>query len=146
VNARSNLESYIGIRPTSGLGLATLIENGLPTRSLDFLKERGLTSAEIAATIISPRTLKRREVSTGLLSWLESERAVRMASIVCLAELVFGNLETALRWLRQKDDSLRYRTPLSMLRTEPGGRLIESILSGMAAGNERRAALMNPNA
>ena len=135
MSTHPTLKDYIGIAPTSNLELAKLIEKGLSTHSLDLLKQRGLTAAEIAATIISPRTLRRREAHTGLLTWLESERAVRMASIVCLAELSFGNLEIALGWLRQTNDRLRCRTPLSMLRTDPGGCLIESMLSDIAAGD-----------
>lgn len=131
----SNLKKYIGISPTSGLELAQLIEKGIPTRNLDFLKKRGLTDTEVSAIVISPRTLTRREAQGKALTWRESERAVRLASIVRLADLALGNPETALRWLRKKDRRLRGRTALSFLRTEPGGRLVESMLSSMVAGN-----------
>jgi putative toxin-antitoxin system antitoxin component (TIGR02293 family) len=128
VKTCSNLEMYIGISPNSYLELAQLIERGLPTKNLDFLREQGLTGKEIAATVISPRALRRREVRGKALTRQESERAVRMVFIVREAEMAFGTLEGAMRWLRQTDDRLRCRTPLSMLRTEPGGRLVESIL------------------
>ena len=53
---------------------------------------------------------------------------VRVARIVALAENIFGNHAKALRWLRTADDRIGGRHPLSMLQTDAGGRLIESML------------------
>lgn len=131
---QSTLKDYIGIAPTSGLELAELVEKGLPTKNLDILKARGLTFTEMANTVISPRTLKHRKARGENLSPAETERAVRVASIIRLAEEVFGNRETALRWLREEDDRLGDRTPLSLLHTEAGGREIEAMLHGIAHG------------
>ena len=128
------LKEYIGIAPKSGLELAELVEKGLPTKNLDLLKAKGLTFTEMANTVISPRTLKHRKARGENLSPAETERAVRIASIIRLAEEVFGNRETALRWLRHTSDRLKERTPLSMLQTEAGGREIESMLHGIAHG------------
>jgi len=128
------LKDYIGIAPASGLELAELVEKGLPTKNLDLLKAKGLTFTEMANTVISPRTLKHRKARGENLSPAETERAVRIASIIRLAEEVFGNRETALRWLRHTSDRLKERTPLSMLQTEAGGREIESMLHGIAHG------------
>jgi putative toxin-antitoxin system antitoxin component (TIGR02293 family) len=132
--AHVTLKDYIGIAPASGLELAELVERGLPIKNLDLLKARGLTFTEMAATVISPRTLKHRKARGENLSPEETERAVRVASIIALAEQVFGNRETAMRWLRGKDDRLGDRTPLSMLNTEAGGREIESMLWGIDEG------------
>jgi putative toxin-antitoxin system antitoxin component (TIGR02293 family) len=128
------LKDYIGIAPASGLELAELVEQGLPIANLDFLKARGLTFTEMANTVISPRTLKHRKARGQNLSPEETERALRVASIIRLAEEVFGNRETALRWLRHSSDRLRDRTPLSLLHTEAGGREITSMLHGIAHG------------
>ena len=128
------LKEYIGIGPKSGLELAELVEKGLPTKNLDLLKAKGLTFTEMANTVISPRTLKHRKARGENLTSVETERAVRVASVVRLAETVFGNPEKALRWLRHSSDRLNERTPLSMLQTEAGGREIESMLHGIAHG------------
>jgi len=128
------LKEYIGIAPKSGLELAELVEKGLPTKNLDLLKAKGLTFTEMANTVISPRTLKHRKARGENLTSVETERAVRVASVVRLAETVFGNPEKALRWLRHSSDRLNERTPLSMLQTEAGGREIESMLHGIAHG------------
>src|ERR1017187_1300454 len=120
------LKEYIGIAPRSGLELAELVEQGLPTKNLELLKAKGLTFTEMANTVISPRTLKHRKARGENLSPVETERAIRVASTIALAEQVFGDHETALLWLRGTDDRLGDRTPLSLLHTEAGGREIAS--------------------
>ena len=80
------LKDYIGIAPSSGLALAELVERGLPTKNLELLKAKGLTFTEMANTVISPRTLKHRKARGENLSPEETERAVRVASIIALAE------------------------------------------------------------
>lgn len=127
------LKDYIGIAPGSGLELAELVENGLPTENLNVLKAKGLTFTEMSA-VISPRTLKHRKARGENLSPEETERAIRVASIIRLAERVFGNPEKAMGWLRFSNNRLGDRTPLSMLTTESGGRLVESMLHGIAEG------------
>lgn len=130
----ATLKDYIGIAPADGLELAEIVERGIPTRNLELLKARGLTFTEMANTVISPRTLKHRKARGEKLSPAETERAIRVASIIRLAERVFGNPEKAMRWLREPDDRLDDRTPLSRLNTEAGGKLVESMLHGIAHG------------
>jgi putative toxin-antitoxin system antitoxin component (TIGR02293 family) len=122
------LEQYIGVSPDSALNLAEIAEKGLPTDSIAYLKEKGLTSSEVCGIVISPRTLKHRKARGKPLSVEESGRTLRVARILSLADQVFGNHEKALTWLREVDERLNSRTPLSLLHTEPGGRLVESLL------------------
>jgi putative toxin-antitoxin system antitoxin component (TIGR02293 family) len=129
--AHPTLENYIGIAPTSGVELVKIVENGLPTQSLTMLMARGLTSIELGTVVISQRTLKGRVARGESLTPLESDRTVRVASILALADQIFVEPGKALRWLRKSHDMLRNRAPLSMLRTEPGGCLIESMLWGI---------------
>ncbi len=128
------LKEYIGISPVSDLDLAKLVEQGLPTENLSFLKAKGLTFTEMASTVISPRTLKHRKARGQNLSPEETDRAIRVASILALAEKFFGNPTKAMAWLRYPNHRLAERTPLSMLQTEAGGRLIESMLYGIHEG------------
>jgi putative toxin-antitoxin system antitoxin component (TIGR02293 family) len=123
-----DIAEYIGITPMSEFDLTQIVENGLPTDSLALLKQQGLTFSEIAETVISPRTLKHRKARGEHLSHEETDRMVRVARIVALAESVFGNHGKALLWLRTADDRIGGRSPLSMLRTDAGGRLIENML------------------
>jgi putative toxin-antitoxin system antitoxin component (TIGR02293 family) len=122
------LEQYIGVSPNSALNLAEIAEKGLPTDSITYLKAQGLTFSEVSEIVISPRTLKHRRARRELLSVEETGRMLRVARILSLADQVFGSHEKALTWLRQVDDRINERTPLSMLQTESGGRLVEDLL------------------
>ena len=126
--AHPHLGDLIGITPTSDFNLAELVEVGLPLASLTRLRERGLTSTELSDIVISPRTLKHRRARNEPLSQEETDRAVRVARIVGLAGEVFDSPDKALLWLRSPDERLANRTPLNMLHTESGGRLVESML------------------
>lgn len=123
-----NIREYIGIAPRSEFDLAEIVEKGLPADSLALLKEKGLTFSEISEVVISPRTLKHRKARGEHLSHEETDRMVRVARIVALAENVFGVHAKALLWLRSADSRIGGRSPLSMLQTDAGGRLIESML------------------
>jgi len=127
-NLSYNIGEFIGIAPRSEFDLAEIVEQGLPTESLALLKEKGLTFSELSEIVISPRTLKHRKARGESLSNEETDRVVRVARIVALAENVFGNHDKALLWLRTADDHIGGRSPLSMLQTDAGGRLIEGML------------------
>lgn len=126
--AKLNIAEFIGVSPKSEFDLAAIVEKGLPVASIARLKAEGLTFSEISAIVISPRTLKHRKARGEQLSHEETDRVVRVARIVALAEQVFGNRDKALTWLRSKDGRINERTPLSMLHTESGGRLVENML------------------
>jgi putative toxin-antitoxin system antitoxin component (TIGR02293 family) len=123
-----NIREYIGVQPKSEFDLAEIVETGLSTDTLALLKEKGLTFSEISEIVISPRTLKHRKARGEHLSHEETDRMVRVARIIALAESVLGNHAKALLWLRTKDERIGGRRPLSMLQTDAGGRLIESML------------------
>ncbi len=96
----SQFGDLLGITPTSDFHLTEIVEGGLPLAALNLLRERGLTATELADIVISPRTLKHRKARNEPLSQEETDRAVRLAD----------------------------RTPLNLLHTESGGRLVESML------------------
>ena len=126
--ASPQLFEMIGLAPRSDFDLARITEEGISTEVLSALKERGLTFSEISEIIISPRTLKHRKARREPLSHEETDRVVRVARILSLAEDVFASPEKALMWLRMPDERLENRNPLKMLTTESGGRLIENML------------------
>ncbi|HEX4651720.1 MAG TPA: antitoxin Xre/MbcA/ParS toxin-binding domain-containing protein [Granulicella sp.] len=123
-----NLSEYLGVAPASEFELAVLVEGGLPTENLGLLREKGLTFSEVSEIVISPRTLKHRRARGEALSHEESDRLVRVARVVALAAEVFGDREKALLWLRSPDDRIGNRSPMSLLQTESGGRLVETML------------------
>ena len=126
--ANPGVFSFVGLKAVSDLELALLPEKGLPLTAVQSLKDQGLTFTEISEIVISPRTLKHRKSRKEKLSSVETDRALRVARIVDLADRVFGTRMKALLWLRSIDDRLDHRTPMQMLVNESGGRLVESML------------------
>ncbi|MGA3033118.1 MAG: antitoxin Xre-like helix-turn-helix domain-containing protein [Terracidiphilus sp.] len=126
--ANSNVLSLAGLKAASDLELALLPEKGLPLTAIQSLKDQGLTFTEISDIVISPRTLKHRKSRREKLSSAETDRVLRVARIIGLADKVFGSRLKALLWLRSVDDRLDHRTPMQMLANENGGRLVESML------------------
>jgi putative toxin-antitoxin system antitoxin component (TIGR02293 family) len=63
-----------------------------------------------------------------------SERVVRVADVIRVAEEVFGGREAATRWLKSSNLALGDTTPLSMLDTEPGATEVRRVLSSISYG------------
>jgi putative toxin-antitoxin system antitoxin component (TIGR02293 family) len=120
--------AWLGAKAGSEQEVVRLVERGLPIRVLNRLQQRGLSRNEIASVIIPPRTLKHRRSRHEPLSREESERAVRTARILARAQLVMGDQAAALNWLRAPLRRFQGRTPMEMLATETGGRLVEQLL------------------
>jgi putative toxin-antitoxin system antitoxin component (TIGR02293 family) len=131
---QTNLGQFLGVVPKSGFDLTRIVEQGISTDNLQFLRDAGLTFTEMSEIVISPRTLKYRRSRGERLSPEEADRAVRVARILALAENVFGDRCKAFEWLRTLDDRFDNRTPLSMLRTESGGRFVEEMLGQIEEG------------
>lgn len=128
IAGHSHVLSFVGLKAASDLELALLPEKGLPLSAVESLKDQGLTFTEISDIVISPRTLKHRKSRKEKLSSVETDRVLRVARVVGLADRVFGSRRKALLWLRSADDRLGHRTPMQMLANESGGRLVESML------------------
>jgi putative toxin-antitoxin system antitoxin component (TIGR02293 family) len=113
---------------TSDRDLARLVEERLPLASVESLSNHGLSVEEIYSFIVPRRTLVHRKSRCESLTHDESDRAVRIARITSLAEEVFGDDSKASRWLRKAKTRFEGRTPLEMLRSEAGARLVEEML------------------
>jgi putative toxin-antitoxin system antitoxin component (TIGR02293 family) len=83
---------------------------------------------KIYSFIVPRRTLVHRKTRQESLTHDESDRAVRIARITSLAEEAFGDDSKASRWLRKAKSRFEGRSPLEMLRTEAGARLVEEML------------------
>ena len=123
------IEVKLGITPLrSDRDLARLVDERLPLASVESLSSHGMTDEEIYNFIVPRRTLVHRKSRHESLTHDESDRAVRIARITSLAEEVFGDDARAGRWLRKPKTRFEGRTPLEMLRTEAGARLVEEML------------------
>lgn len=108
--------------------LARLVEQRLPLSSVQSLTSNGLSDDEVYRYILPRRTLVHRRSKRERLTQEESDRAVRIARITALAEEVFANEGKAARWLRKPKERFEGRTPMEVLRTEAGARLVEEML------------------
>jgi putative toxin-antitoxin system antitoxin component (TIGR02293 family) len=114
--------------------LASLVEKQLPATAVKCLVRGGLSDAEVYQLILPRRTLAHRVAKHQPLSREESDRAVRVARITSMAEQVFGDSERAWRWLRKPKRHFDGKTPMKMLGTEAGARLVEEIVQQIDHG------------
>ena len=121
------LTEIFGGQPTE-FEMAMIVERGLPLRSVEVLRDEGLTFTEVHGLVLPARTLKHRKENKQPLSPEEADRALRIVRIIALAERIFGQREKALRWLRRPNKRLEQRAPLAMLRSEAGGDLVRQML------------------
>ena len=134
----SRLGGKLGVRRIrSDQDLASLVEKRLPPTAIKSLVRGGLSDAEVYQLIVPRRTLAHRIAKHQPLSKEESDRAVRVARVTAMAEQAFGEQERAWRWLRKPKRHFNGKTPIEMLATEAGARLVEEIVAqiedGMAA-------------
>jgi putative toxin-antitoxin system antitoxin component (TIGR02293 family) len=132
------VQEMLGVAPLrSDEDLVRLVEERLTTRAIDGLRQTGLTDEEIYSLILPRRTLTHRRTRNEALSREESDKAVRLARIAALGEHVFEDGERAWRWLRSPKRQFHGRSPLQLMATEAGARLVEELLyridEGMAA-------------
>lgn len=132
------LQAILGVpRLRTDQDLMKLVEQRLPSRAIDALRQSGLTDEEVYSLVVPRRTLSHRRARREALSRDESDRVVRIARVVALCEQVFGERERGWRWLRDPKRQFHGRSPLDLLATEAGARLVEELLyridEGMAA-------------
>ncbi|HUH63069.1 MAG TPA: antitoxin Xre/MbcA/ParS toxin-binding domain-containing protein [Terracidiphilus sp.] len=123
------IATKLGVAPLrSDRDLARLVDERLPVASLESLSHHGISDEEIYSFILPRRTLAHRKTRRESLTHEESDRAVRIARITAIAEEVFGDDAKASRWLRKPKMRFDGRSPLEVLRTEAGARLVEEML------------------
>lgn len=118
--------------------LVAAIARGMPSEALRSLEGHGLAAAEIFAVVGPERTLRRRISEHKALTANEADRLVRLARVAALADEVFGDRDKALRWLRKPKQHLlmgqRDATPIDLVATEHGARLVENRLRQIQHG------------
>jgi putative toxin-antitoxin system antitoxin component (TIGR02293 family) len=112
-----------------------IVESGVPLSALaDFLNESGLRTADIYEVVLPARTLKHRKARNENLSIDESDRFARLVRVFNQAMRVFGAKDHATHWLNAPKKRFTDRTPIQMLRTEVGGRMVEEMLGQIEYG------------
>lgn len=119
----------------SEFDLATAAMAGLAPEAASRIVESGLlTPEELYDLVIPRRTFDRRLESHQPLTVIESDRLLRAARVVVRAIDAFGSGEKASKWLRTANRALRGETPMSLLETDLGARMVERILGRIEHG------------
>jgi putative toxin-antitoxin system antitoxin component (TIGR02293 family) len=122
-----------------------MVERRFPPSIIDSLLGLGFDRAEVHSVVLPARTLQHRRSRKDLLTVEESDRVIRLLRVLRATEGVYGSRERALEWLRRPnprlDPALRNvlfakggRTPVSLLTTEIGARMVEELLGQIAHG------------
>jgi putative toxin-antitoxin system antitoxin component (TIGR02293 family) len=130
---------------SAGAEVVTMVERRFETAMIERLLGLGLTRAEVHSVVLPARTLQHRRSRKELLTVDESDRVIRLLRVLRATEAVYGNRESALEWLRSPnprlDPALRNvlfaqggRTPMSLLTTEVGARMVEELLGQIEHG------------
>lgn len=127
--AHHQISSWLGVPSAATESeILLLVEHRLPASAINRLISLGLTRQEIDATVIALRTLQHRRTRREKLSIEESDRVLRILRVLSLTETIYETRERALQWLRRENPRLDGRTPLSLLTTDTGSRLVEQLL------------------
>ena len=118
--------------------LVAALRKGFPADVMSALRRIGFTIDELAAvTANSTRTINRivsRRETQARLNLATSNAALRLASVVALAEQLIGSRDDAVGWLRDPNRYLGQETPLALLETEIGRDLVIESLYAVAFG------------
>jgi len=127
--ANIQIGDWLGIHPpATESDLLRVVEGRLSPSVIERLSLLGLERGEIEEVVIARRTLQHRRSRREKLTVEESDRVLRSIRVLSLAEIVYGNRERALRWLRSPHARLEGRTPLSLLKSDTGSRIVEEFL------------------
>jgi putative toxin-antitoxin system antitoxin component (TIGR02293 family) len=116
--------------------LVEQVRAGLPASTVTMLADSlSMQRAQVAKCLnIPPRTLSRRLATKSRLTHDESDRTLRMAKVVALANEVLGAEDKASRWMVAPNRALGGDRPFDRLDTELGVRSVEEILYAIAYG------------
>ena len=105
------------------------VESGIPLATMaEFASASGVPLKDLHEIVIPARTLKHRRARREPLSCDESDKLARLARIFDHTVRVFGDSARARHWLEKPKHRFDGRTPLAMIRTEIGGRMVEEML------------------
>ena len=127
--ANTHIGDWLGLHPLATEDdILRIVEGRLAPSVIKRLAALGLERSEIDAVVIPSRTLQHRRSRREKLTIEESDRVMRLIRALSLAESVYGGRERALAWLRKSHPRLDGRTPLSLLKTDTGARIVEELL------------------
>ena len=129
MQVQQHIGDWLGVQPpATESDILRLVEGRLSPSVIQRIAALGLQRSEIDEAVIHTRTLQHRRSRREKLTVEESDRVLRLIRILSSAEEVYGSRSRALTWLREPHSRLEGRTPLSLLKTDTGGRIVEELL------------------
>lgn len=106
------------------------IRRGIHARQAEtYLREKKFPVTDILKRLdISASTFFKKKQEGAVLNTSMTEKFMRLAHVVELAERVLGEASEAYSWLNREVSSLGEQKPIDLLDTEPGHRLVEQAL------------------
>ena len=127
--ANAQIGDWLGLQSPATEGeILRIVEGRLSPSVIKRLSTLGLERSEIDEVVIPSRTLQHRRSRREKLTVEESDRVLRLIRVLSLTESIYGSRERALNWLRKPHARLDGRTPLSLLKTDTGSRIVEELL------------------
>jgi putative toxin-antitoxin system antitoxin component (TIGR02293 family) len=127
INAQ--IGDWLGVQsPATEAEILRMVEGRLAPSVIKRLSVLGLERSEIDAVVIPSRTLQHRRSRREKLTVEESDRVLRVIRVLSLTESIYGSRERTLDGLRKPHARLDGRTPLSLLKTDTGSRIVEELL------------------
>lgn len=124
----------LGFEVTHGLDLVRAVRRGFPAGAVQHMLDSGrLTLAELDRVVMPRKTWSNRK-RAGTLTAEQSDRLIRVARVLAIAEETFANPAKAHAWLRRPTEVLGGEKPLDFLDTEEGAREVETLLGRIAHG------------
>jgi putative toxin-antitoxin system antitoxin component (TIGR02293 family) len=116
--------------------LVAQVRAGLPASTVNLLADSlSMQRGEVAKRLNIPsRTLSRRLATKSRLTQDESDRTLRMARVIALANEVLGAEDKASRWMVAPNRALGGERPFDQLDTELGVQSVEQVLYAIAYG------------
>ena len=134
-SASALIGDWLGVKPpmTHSAVLGIIVQQ-LDPPVIQRLFEMGLSRDEVHSVIIPARTLQHRRSRNERLTVEESDRVIRALRVLSAAEGVYESRERALQWLRRVNPRLNGRSPISLLKTDTGARIVEELLGQIDEG------------
>jgi putative toxin-antitoxin system antitoxin component (TIGR02293 family) len=134
-SASAQIGDWLGVDPpATEAAVLGIIEQQLSPHVIQRLLDLGLSRDEVHSVIIPARTLQHRHSRHERLSVEESDRVIRALRVFSMAEGVYESRARALQWLRRPNPRLNDRSPITLLRTDTGARIVEELLGQIDEG------------
>jgi putative toxin-antitoxin system antitoxin component (TIGR02293 family) len=134
-SASASIGDWLGIPPPiTEAAVLGIIEGQLDPSVIQRLFDMGLSRDEVHSVIIPARTLQHRRSRNERLTIEESDKVIRALRVLSAAEGVYESRERALQWMRRASQLLNGRTPISLLKTDTGARIVEELLGQIDEG------------